>query len=74
MSKLTGLHSVFRKSQFTEQTYRFSDIDVRQVPWEMEMFKTYGDRFDGLRGTLDQSSAHGLGVEVCCPDFLRENQ
>ena len=33
------------------------------------MFKTYDDRSGCYRGTLDQSSVHGLGVVVCCPAF-----
>ena len=37
----------------------FSYINVRQVPQEMEMFKTYVDKSGGYRGTPNQSSVHG---------------
>ena len=40
----------------------------------MEMFKTYDYRSGAYRGTPDQSSVHGWGVEVCCPAFLCEKQ
>ena len=37
----------------------FSYINFRQVPSEMEMFKTLNDKSGGYRGTPDQSSVHG---------------
>ena len=39
--------------------HRFSYVNVRKVPREMDMFKTLDDRSGGYRGTLDQLSVHG---------------
>ena len=42
MSKLTGLHSIFRKNSIFQSKHRFLCINVRKVPQEMEMFKNLG--------------------------------
>ena len=38
------------------------------------MFNTWDNRSGAYGGALNQSSVHGLGVEVCCPAFLCEKQ
>ena len=65
MSKLTGLHSIFRKVSIFGSNMGFHTLCL-QCP--QEMFNTECDISGGYRGKLDQSNVHGC-VEACCLTF-----
>ena len=71
MSKLTGIHSIFRKNSIYGANIGFHALTFART---LGMFTTYDDRSGCYRGALDQSSVHGKDVEACCPVFLCENQ
>ena len=62
MSKLTGLHTIFRKIPIFGSNKGFRHV-------RREMFKTEGDRSSDYTEKLDQQIVHGWGVQVCCPAF-----
>ena len=64
MSKLTGLHSIFRKISIFGSNMGFHALCL---PCPKEMLSTEGDISGGYRGKLDQPIVHGWGVEACCP-------
>ena len=59
MSKLTGLHSIFREKSISE-----ANIGFHTLTFASKMFKTQDDRSGGYRGTPDQSSVHGWDIKV----------
>ena len=56
LSKLTGLHAIFRKLQYPNQTWGFMHLRS-QCP--LGDVKTEGDKSGDYRGKLDQPIVHG---------------
>ena len=67
MSKLTGLHAIFRKISIYGLIISFHALTLA---WSLGgFFKAEGDRSGGYRGNFDQSIVHGQVVDACCPAY-----
>ena len=69
MSKLTGLHSIFRKNSIYGVNIGFHALTFAR---SLRRWRCFNPRTTAL--VVIQSIVHGWDVEVCCPAFLCENQ
>ena len=68
MSKLTGLHAIFRKISIYGLSMGFHALTLA---WSLGggVLKAKGDRSGGYRGNFDQSIVHGQAVDACYPAY-----
>ena len=71
MSKLTGLHSIFRKNSIYGANIGFHTVTFARSLGSWRCIKPRTTDLMIIEGHLiSQSSVHGCDVEVCCPAFL----